>query len=83
MPVITKYQPMGFGIPTPFGVPLTAHRAVTSGSSRQPASWQRIANHNGSVVVTRQQHLEITMTFVIIPRDVCLLRLSLMFFSKS
>ncbi|KDR69131.1 hypothetical protein GALMADRAFT_215412 [Galerina marginata CBS 339.88] len=71
MPVITEYQRVGFGVPTPFGVPLTAppSRSAASGSSRQPASRRRIANPNGTLIVTRRQHLEITMTFVVLPRD--------------
>jgi len=71
MPAITEYQSMGFGVPTPFGVPIAAPRS--SGSSRQPASRRRAANPNGSIIVPRRQHLEITMTFVVIPRDVRLL----------
>jgi hypothetical protein len=71
MPAITEYQSMGFGVPTPFGVPITAPRSA--GSSRQPANRRRAANPNGSIIVPRRQHLEITMTFVVLPRDVQLL----------
>jgi hypothetical protein len=71
MPVITEYQSIGFGVPsTPFGAPITAPRSGASGSSRQPASRRRAANPNGSIIVPRRQRLEITMTFVVLPRDV-------------
>ena len=52
----------------------------SSGSLWQPAIQQRVANPNESIIVPRHQHLEITMTFVVISQDVWLLLFCLKFY---
>lgn len=69
MPAITAYQSTAFGPPMTFGVPLATQRS-SAGSSRQSTTRGRGSRQHGGGPV-RVQKLSITMTFVLVPRDVC------------